>query len=242
MYNPIIIKLIILLDTITMKIILFFALIILLFIPDISDAGIYKWKDDSGKTHYTDSPNKIPAKYRNKDKVEEKTGVQTKTKENFVGSNKKVSSNPEVAKDKTAFTLTTWKGKKVKIKKFKVGYWKDDPKKIRRGGSIPAKLDYEFGAIFTITKIDSDDSLSITLFASAPMKGYEGETQKFGSSLTVTGDYNNETRDVSIKFDKRMLSVYEIPGDWHLSFQNENKVFRAQKIRVTKPQEKKSPK
>ena len=31
-------------------------------------AKIYKWKDDNGKTHYTDSPAKIPKKFRGKDK------------------------------------------------------------------------------------------------------------------------------------------------------------------------------
>jgi len=31
-------------------------------------AKIYKWTDDTGKTHYTDSPAKIPKKYRAKDK------------------------------------------------------------------------------------------------------------------------------------------------------------------------------
>jgi uncharacterized protein DUF4124 len=28
------------------------------------DAKIYKWKDENGKTHFTDSPEKIPFKYR----------------------------------------------------------------------------------------------------------------------------------------------------------------------------------
>lgn len=33
-------------------------------------AKIYKWKDDAGKIHFTDSPLKIPKKYRDKDKTE----------------------------------------------------------------------------------------------------------------------------------------------------------------------------
>ena len=29
-------------------------------------AAIYKWKDDQGKTHFTDDPSQIPLDYRNK--------------------------------------------------------------------------------------------------------------------------------------------------------------------------------
>jgi hypothetical protein len=39
-------------------------------VPNTATAKMYKWKDDSGKTHYTDSPNKIPKKYRNKNKTD----------------------------------------------------------------------------------------------------------------------------------------------------------------------------
>ena len=46
-----------------------------------ASAKIYKWKDENGKTHYTDSPAKIPKKYRSKDKGTEtiKTGPRDPT-------------------------------------------------------------------------------------------------------------------------------------------------------------------
>ena len=35
----------------------------------VEGAGIYKWKDDTGRVHFTDSPQKIPEKYRQRAKV-----------------------------------------------------------------------------------------------------------------------------------------------------------------------------
>ncbi len=37
--------------------------------PDIDFAKIYKYTDDQGKTHFTDSPNSIPLKYRKKNSL-----------------------------------------------------------------------------------------------------------------------------------------------------------------------------
>lgn len=36
---------------------------------DFSYAGVYKWIDENGKSHYTDSPSKIPRKYRENNSV-----------------------------------------------------------------------------------------------------------------------------------------------------------------------------
>ncbi len=47
---------------------LFVALLALLFLTFPVSAKIYKWKDDTGKIHYTDSPAKIPKQYRSEDK------------------------------------------------------------------------------------------------------------------------------------------------------------------------------
>ena len=38
--------------------------------PGSANAEMYKWKDDSGAWHFTENPASIPAKYRNKDKVD----------------------------------------------------------------------------------------------------------------------------------------------------------------------------
>lgn len=37
--------------------------------PDLAFAKIYKYTDDQGKTHFTDSPNSIPLKYRKKNSL-----------------------------------------------------------------------------------------------------------------------------------------------------------------------------
>ncbi|MGV7222354.1 MAG: DUF4124 domain-containing protein [Nitrospinales bacterium] len=42
---------------------------ILSFNTTPSYAGVYKWVDETGKTHYTDSPAKIPREYRDKKSV-----------------------------------------------------------------------------------------------------------------------------------------------------------------------------
>jgi len=39
-------------------------LLVLTFTVNISDATIFSWKDENGITHFTDSPEKIPPKYR----------------------------------------------------------------------------------------------------------------------------------------------------------------------------------
>lgn len=44
------------------------ALCVLFVFASPSFAGIYSYKDDAGKTHFTDDPAKIPHKYRSKDK------------------------------------------------------------------------------------------------------------------------------------------------------------------------------
>jgi len=49
-------------------------------------AKIYKWKDDNGKTHFTDSPSKIPPQYRNQ------TGDGTPHKKTPASLNKPKSS------------------------------------------------------------------------------------------------------------------------------------------------------
>ncbi|MGV7221921.1 MAG: serine hydrolase [Nitrospinales bacterium] len=42
--------------------------------PHVANAEIFKWKDESGKTHYTNSLSKVPKKYRDK-------GIETKNEE-----------------------------------------------------------------------------------------------------------------------------------------------------------------
>ena len=42
----------------------FSILLIFILLDHPADAKIYKWKDENGKIHFTDSPEKIPFKYR----------------------------------------------------------------------------------------------------------------------------------------------------------------------------------
>ena len=49
---------------------LIFALLgLMVFQPDPAIAKIYKYKDEHGKTHFTDDPSSIPLRYRNKDSL-----------------------------------------------------------------------------------------------------------------------------------------------------------------------------
>ncbi len=43
--------------------------------PDAALAKIYKYKDDQGKTHFTDDPNSIPLKYRKENSLKKFRGV-----------------------------------------------------------------------------------------------------------------------------------------------------------------------
>ena len=47
------------------------AVTFVLFHAQPSFAGVYKWKDDQGRTHFTDDPSKIPAQYRSPSKIKE---------------------------------------------------------------------------------------------------------------------------------------------------------------------------
>ena len=49
-------------------------MVVLLLAPP-SHSAIYKWKDDNGKTHFTDDVSKIPVKYREKDELEKMDGA-----------------------------------------------------------------------------------------------------------------------------------------------------------------------
>lgn len=40
------------------------SILIFVLLPTAAWADFYKWKDDAGKTHYADSPGKVPFKYR----------------------------------------------------------------------------------------------------------------------------------------------------------------------------------
>jgi clan AA aspartic protease (TIGR02281 family) len=49
--------------------------LVFLFLASPSHSAIYKWKDESGKTHFTDNLSKIPPKYRKKGGLETMKGL-----------------------------------------------------------------------------------------------------------------------------------------------------------------------
>ena len=126
----------------------------------------------------------------------------------------------------------SWKGRNVKITGFKVGSWKKNPKGIKSRNPITYREGYNFGAVYKISKLESDDSFSMSFFIKAPSSNPSGRPVTLGISSTITGAYENEIREISIKFDEAKSQNIMIPSDWYLQFKNENKIFRAQKIHV----------
>ena len=61
------------------KFLIFALLVWVAFQPEPVFAKIYKYKDESGKTHFTDDASKIPVRYRNKDSVKKLKGVNEPT-------------------------------------------------------------------------------------------------------------------------------------------------------------------
>ena len=51
-----------------MKITLLFLVLLLQLLPTTVDAAYYQWVDSAGVTHFTDDPDKIPAKYKKRAK------------------------------------------------------------------------------------------------------------------------------------------------------------------------------
>jgi hypothetical protein len=61
------------------KILIFALLVGAVFQPKPVFAKIYKYKDENGKTHFTDDASKIPARYRDKNSVKRFRGVKEPT-------------------------------------------------------------------------------------------------------------------------------------------------------------------
>ena len=106
---------------------------------------------------------------------------------------------------------------------------------MKKKKSIPFRPGYGPGAVFTISEIQSDDSLTITLKTDAPLANADGQTQLVGVSSALSGNYKNETKEISITFDDNMSDASKFPADWHLRFENEKKVFKSQTVQVKIP-------
>lgn len=80
-------------QSILKSIVIFLALI---WVVD-AEAVIYKWKDDNGKTHFTDNPTKVPEAFRKKPFLKN----STTSKEKIKPDREKVRGEEDVASDKT---------------------------------------------------------------------------------------------------------------------------------------------
>ena len=65
-------------------------LLVLPFTANISDATIFSWKDENGITHFTDSPEQIPSKYRDR-KIEGLRIIEEVPFEESPNSNSKIN-------------------------------------------------------------------------------------------------------------------------------------------------------
>jgi hypothetical protein len=98
------------------------------FQPEPVFAKIFKYKDENGKTHFTDDASKIPAKYRNKDSVKKFKGVNepapsSGSSSGLFGRKSSGKSGGDGSKDEMGAGLSPKEEELAKkaIKVFKVG-------------------------------------------------------------------------------------------------------------------------
>ena len=102
------------------KALIFALLVCVAFQPDPVFAKIYKYKDDNGKTHFTDDASKIPARYRNKDSVKKFRGVNEPTPSSGTSSGLSGQNSSEKGMDAGLSSQDEGLVKKA-IQVFKVG-------------------------------------------------------------------------------------------------------------------------
>jgi hypothetical protein len=110
------------------KVLIFALLGWVAFQPEPVFAKIYKYKDDNGKTHFTDDASKIPARYRNKGSVKKFKGVNepapaSGTSSGLSGQKSAGGSGGESSKNEVdaGFSLKDEGLVKKTIQVFKVG-------------------------------------------------------------------------------------------------------------------------
>jgi uncharacterized protein DUF4124 len=216
--------------------------LLIIALPNRSDAKVYKWRDDKGKLHFTDSVNKIPPKYRKNIPVPNKKTKPAPEKNNLepsVGNKTMTTLDPEIATEQTKFFLASFKNEEVRIYDFQFGYWEqkqgsDIPERITvpEGGTLPIKEGGKIGALFKIYQIESADTFQISMRVKAPpAKGY-GAMREGTSVKALSGNYKEEMATVTIDAEKQFLRDFKIPGNFTFQFVNNGKVFRSQNIRL----------
>ena len=84
-----------------MKIRILMLLLIFMLVDQGVYAAVYKWKDEKGKTHFTDSPDKVPLQYRKKENIDKSFNKKPKeesAKENAVSGQSGIEPGQEIAK------------------------------------------------------------------------------------------------------------------------------------------------
>ena len=72
--------------------------------PDSVIAKIYKYKDENGKTHFTDDPSNIPMRYRKKDSMDSFRGVSDPTPDTSSKSSKDKDKDKSKSKKKAGLS------------------------------------------------------------------------------------------------------------------------------------------
>jgi hypothetical protein len=103
------------------KALIFALLVWITFQPDPASAKIYKYKDDQGKTHYTDDASRIPLRYRDQGSMKKFRGVAEPTPTPDTPSQASASADGSEAKKDAGLSSREVGLVKKTIQVFKVG-------------------------------------------------------------------------------------------------------------------------
>lgn len=105
--------------------------LVALLLASPSHSAIYKWKDENGKTHFTDNLSKIPPKYRKKGDLKNSKGDTVKSSDYLKGTNPGSKAKTHVIKAKT-------------------GHGEHYIVEVLINGSVPANLIVDTGATMVV--------------------------------------------------------------------------------------------
>jgi len=210
----------------SLLIVVSFILTLVVLFPSTAQAKMYKWVDDQGKTHFTDSKSKIPPKYRDKPKPEK----EKKKKPRTSGSRLRLKGI------QNEYVVVSKKGNSLILKDFIVGYERKG--EITKSDSAPFGVETVFGFFFKLPLMEIEDSLKIVLEVQVPLVNREGEKKKFYINFT----FKNPEKPgipaqvhVFIEDEEVVLKTFKVPGEWTLTLYNQKRPFASQTFRVYLP-------
>ena len=147
---------------------LFYALgvLVVLMLASPSHSAIYKWKDENGKTHFTDSLSKIPPKYRKKGELKTMKGTPAE------------SSNPV----KLLFGETQSNSYAIPVKPHGKGHFIVE---VHINGNVKANLMVDTGATMVILSERLGKQLGIDNKKDFPLMSFNTAGGKVESPLFV---------------------------------------------------------